>query len=206
MDGKLRITICDSQIILLYDTEVIIDNIYSLKNYLEVLTRSQVDAIGYVYGMGFDVELNSSVDSNGIWNVFGINIPALDQFREQFNPNIDLIINLMNSVHGEKLRLCFSNLREAIKTPHDTGFFCYRGIESLMNYFLEHDSLNDSKAWEKFRTVLNVDKSEIMKVKNFADKQRHGSIKYISDSDRAEILSSTWEVVYKFIKYLVTIN
>ena len=44
MDGKLRITICDSQIILLYDTEVIIDNIYSLKNYLEVLTRSQVDA------------------------------------------------------------------------------------------------------------------------------------------------------------------
>ena len=88
-----------------------------------------------------------------------------------------------------------------MKSPNDTGFFCYRAIESLKQGFAGRMSLEPDKAWEAFRSAYDIDKNDIMLVKGFADAARHGNARdaSISDSDRAKVFTTTWKVINKYI-------
>ena len=101
------------------------------------------------------------------------------------------------------LTLCLSDLREAIRSTKDIGFFCYRAIESLKRYFIDTQHLeNDEKtAWDLFRSTLNIDRVKIDFIKQFADPVRHGGKKQFTTDEGRKILDYTWEIVDKYIVF-----
>ena len=64
----------------------------------------------------------------------------------------------------------------------------------------EKSRSDKAKGWEKMRNELNVEKAKIFLVKDFADEPRHGGLTSISDSERAEVFTATWEIIGRVSK------
>lgn len=165
-----------------------------------------VDVAGYYHGFSYDVEISQLIQINGAAKqVFGIDIPCLKGICEQAGISMQDIFRLQaNHKIGYFLRHALSDVREAIRSPKDTGFFCYRAIEALKNLCAVNYNLagDDKKQWEFFRKRYGIDQQEIMRVKQFADPIRHGNYveaRLMSDDDRANIFRWTWQIINKFI-------
>jgi len=203
LEGILSIKIALSQITAILVTDTIFDDPYTLKNYIDDSIRTIVDALGYTKGCGYDCEIIQMVDDIGNEPiVFGVGIPVLSAGDDQSISAFTHIVSLYADKRCAYLQRCLSDLREAIRSPKDTGFFCYRAIESLRNYFMvEKQMKTDRKSWGVLRQELGVDRQEIDFIKQFSDPLRHGSTKPITDSERASVLRRTWTIVDKYIEY-----
>jgi len=200
IDGVLSIN--SSQIMAQYKCNLNIEDIYTFKNDIEEHIRFMVDIIGYNNGCGYDVEIISCIDSLDRQIVFGVAIDNIEEFSKKRLHNInDLIFKISSSEYQIYFRRCLADLREAIRSPKDTVFFCYRGIESLRQYFVEKYNLDEKNSWEKLRDELGVERKKIDDIKNFADPVRHGNGTKITSKERYDIVISTWEVVDNFIEY-----
>jgi hypothetical protein len=201
--GEMRYYISFSQITAIFICEKPVANVYSLKNYVEDAIRVALDALGYVLACGYDLEVTEMIDSVGNAPiVFGVGIPAVEKVAEKAGVSFEAILRLFADSKGGYLQRCLADLREAIRAPKDTGFFCYRAIESLRQFFVREKAVKDDKAsWEILRSELGVDKADIDFVKDFADPVRHGDSAVISDAQRAKTFQLTWGVVNKFINY-----
>lgn len=136
--------------------------------------------------------------------VFGIDVPALSGLVDRAGITINDMFHLLSKQEGNYLRHALADVREAIKSPRDTGFFCYRAIESLKNCCAARNNLASDKdqAWELFRTTYQVEKDEIMFIKMFANHVRHGNYmmaKPLSDAERAKIFEKAWNIINKYI-------
>ncbi|MBD1881456.1 hypothetical protein NC997_14080 [Trichocoleus sp. DQ-A2] len=106
---------------------------------------------------------------------------------------------------SQPLRRALANLREAIREPNDTGFFCFRAIESIRQHFYEpQDRDTDKPSWERLRNSLRIDRSWIDALtKSYeAGNQRHGKSPYMSGENRVSAMLHTWKVVDRFCLYL----
>jgi len=190
--GELKISISLSQITAVFKSEQTIADFYTLKNYIEDAIRLEVDALGYLLGCGYDIEITSMVDSLDNRIVFGVGVPILQKDSTSRVNKFDIVMQIYQNPKGDYLRRCLADLREAIRSPKDTGFFCYRGIESLRQYFLkESGAKNDGESWIKLRDKLNIDREHIEYIKQYADPVRHGDAIFVSDEDRGKILTIT---------------
>jgi hypothetical protein len=134
--------------------------------------------------------------------VFGVGISAIENSAARADVKLENIVSTFGDRKGQYLQRCLADLREAIRAPKDTGFFCYRGIESLGQFFLQEMKAKDDKvSWELLRSELAVDRVEIETIKGFVDPIRHGGGGWISDSERANVFTLTWNIFNKFIKY-----
>jgi len=179
-------------------------NIGLLKNFVEEWIRIQVDILGYTLGCGYDVEITQLIDPDGHTTVYGVNLEDVKAFEAKRPKKFLEIMNICRDpTKRDYLRLCLSDLREAIRCPKDIGFFCYRAIESLKRYFV--DTLNlendEKKAWETFRSTLDIDRQKIEFIKQFADPVRHGGRKPFKAEEGKKILDYTWEIVDKYIVF-----
>ncbi len=114
------------------------------------------------------------------------------------------MFNALAKDDGYYLRGALADVREAIKSPKDTGSFCYRAIESLKSCCTTRNAVapKSDDAWELFRNTYSIAKDEIMAIKAFADAPRHGNYQRsipMSDKDRAGIFKKTWEILAKYI-------
>jgi hypothetical protein len=143
------------------------------------------------------------VDSfGGPPQLFGVGIPAIAKSASDAGVEFLTIVKLFSDARGQYLQRCLANLREAIRVPIDTGFFCYRGVEALRQFFLrERDARDDDASWEALRTELSVDRSDIDFIKRFADSIRHGASGAITDAERAQVFVLTWNIVNSFVRY-----
>jgi hypothetical protein len=202
--GEMRYYVSFSQVTAIFVSEEPVANIYTLKNYIEDAIRVALDALGYVLACGYDLEVTEMIDSvGGAPIVFGVGIPAVGKVAEQAGVSFEVILRLFADSRGAYLQRCLADLREAIRAPKDTGFFCYRAIESLRQFFVHEKTANDDKSssWEMLRSELGVDRSEIEFVKTFASPVRHGDSGVISDEQRADTFRIAWAIVNKFINY-----
>jgi len=110
-------------------------------------------------------------------------------------------MGLFRDPRSSHLQRAFADLREAIRSPKDTGFFCYRAIESLRQFFVVELNAPDKQSWEVLRTALQIDRPTIDYVKTFADSARHGAGAAISDGERAEVFKKTWSIVGQFVEF-----
>ena len=199
--GVLKTSIVGSQLSAQFLCKQKVDNIFTLKNYADDAIRLQVDVLGYTLSCGYDIEITSMIDSLGNpQTVFGVNFDNIEQFKKQRPKNFSEIMKLFSDEKGNHLRLCMGDLREAIRNPKDRGFFCYRAIESLMQYFVKN-GLDRDKTWQIFRENVGVNKDQIDFIKKFADPVRHGTSIYISPENGKKILDHTWEIVDKYILF-----
>ena len=203
INGELVFYISLSQIVALFSCDKQVHDFYTLKNSVEDSIRTAVDALGYTIACGYDIEIIEMIDSLGNTpTVFGVGIPAIKNSAKEAGVTFPNIMDVFQDARGKYLMRCLADLREAIRVPTNTGFFCYRGIESLRQFFM-HERLakDDKKSWELLRTELDVDRSDLDEVKILADPLRHGDIVPISDAERAKVLKLTWGIVNRFVKY-----
>lgn len=200
--GSLKTSIDVSQVIAQFVCKQKVDNIFTLKNYVEDAIRLQVDTLGYTLSCGYDIEITSMIDSLGHPpTIFGVNFDNIEEFKKKRPKNFIEMMKLFSDKKGNYLRLCLSDLREAIRNPKDAGFFCYRAIESLTQFFANQYGLKKEKTWEKFREDVGIDQIQINYIRDFAAPVRHGGSVYISPEDRKKILNLTWDIVDKYILF-----
>ena len=98
--------------------------------------------------------------------------------------------------------------REATMDPEQTGFHCYRAVESHRNACAsQQDPIpGKDKAWPLFRTTYSVSREDIDALKAFADDVRHGEPTRpgstrppITDSQRAGLLQEAWDIVARYV-------
>ena len=205
VEGIIRHSISFSQVTATFVSDKPVENPCTLKNIVEDAIRAVLDVLGYTLGCGYDLEIIQMIDSLGSPPVvFGVGIPAINESASRAGIEFANIISLFSDARGQYLQRCLADLREAIRVPKDTGFFCFRGIESLRQFFLGEGRAKDDKAsWELLRTELSVDRQDIELIQQFADPLRHGAGGWISAEERADVFTMTWNIVNAFIKYAI---
>ncbi|PKL57789.1 MAG: hypothetical protein CVV34_05690 [Methanomicrobiales archaeon HGW-Methanomicrobiales-5] len=202
LHGDLTVSVTSSQIKAIFTTEREIPDPLTIRNYVEESVRLLIDILGYINGCGYDLEIATMINTRTNESiVFGVD-SVLFNMREDRPLNFGEIISLFDSEKADYIRRCLSDLREAVRVPKDTGFFCYRALETLRKFFIKENELkSDKESWEFLRSELEVDRSTTDFVKQFADPVRHGETKYITGYERDQILKNTWEIVDKFLVY-----
>ena len=198
ISGTATIYIFVSQVSIILNTNSDSD-LPTLKNYMEYLVRTYIDAYGYLSGRGYDVEITSVVNPEGNYTVFGVGIPELEESQNDRPLSFQQLVTAMSKSYH--LHRALGDLREAIRSPLDTGFFCYRAIESIRQNFKKEDN-DDAKSWENLRKSLLIDRNWIDQVKKFADPVRHGDTTYISGEDRILVMQHAWKVIDRFCLYV----
>lgn len=203
INGELRYYISLCQVTAIFICEKPVPNVYTLKNYVEDAIRIALDALGYTLACGYDLEVTEMIDSLGNRPiVFGVGIPAIEKAASDAGVSFECIMEVFKDVRGGYLQRCLADLREAIRAPKDTGFFCYRAIESLRQFFFrEKGAQDDRSSWEMLRSELGVDRADIDAIKKLSDPVRHGDSVAIGDDQRAKTFVLTWGIVNKFVKY-----
>lgn len=201
--GKCSVAyhIAQNQICLRVETERKPNEVGTFRNELSTICRSMVDAICYQWAMGLDVELTTMIDATtGDCAIFCCNVPEIQNAkseRPQLNPN-DLLSLAVSNVH---LRRALSDLREAIRNADDTGFFCFRAIESIRQHF-KSSSNSDAQSWERLRQSLHVDRSWIDVITPIAEALRHGENTSMTGAQRLKVMQHAWKIVDRFYVYL----
>jgi len=198
---KANLSIRGSQVSVVVQSENVNNDLASLRNYVRQCVRSAVDMLNYIWGQGFDVQLTSVVNLNGEHIVFNVEIPELSTAQAERPLTVEQLWKLV--CESQYLRRALGDLRESVQQSEDTGFFCFRAVESIRQYFWqEKDGENKKPSWERLRNELRIDKSWIDALKPFADKQRHGSTDFMSAQDRTSAMQHAWKVVDRFCVYL----
>jgi hypothetical protein len=204
-EGDLFIEIIKSQISVRFLASSEVRNVFTLRNTVEDRARMLLDVVGYFHGYGYDAEIVQVLRSNASEKqVFGIDVPALAGVCENAGVTVDDVFAALSKADGYYFRHALADVREAIRSPKDTGLFCYRAIESLKNCCATRNGLSPDKddAWELFRSTYSIPKQQIMDIKTFADPVRHGNYmqaKPMSDKDRADVFKDTWGIINRFI-------
>lgn len=203
INGDAIVSIGASQVSVVIETIDKNAGLPTLKNYVEYLVRTVVDAYGYLTGRGYDVEITSVVDPDGKHTVFGVGIPELEEAQNERPLHFPELLKVMG--RSQHLHRALGDLREAIRSPWDTGFFCYRAIECIRQSFVK-DEDDDRKrkelSWERLRNALRIDRSWLDKLTEFAEPQRHGGTPYMSGKDRVSTMQHAWKVIDRFCVYV----
>jgi hypothetical protein len=203
--GQLRIAIDWSQVTAYFTSTGEVKNVYTLRNVVEDGARRLLDMIGYCHGLGYDVDITQAVNTatSEKW-VFGIDVPAVSDSATKAGVEFADLARVagMGGV-GEYLATALADLREALKNPSETGFHCYRAVEALRNACSAHavpTPKTDSAKWRAFREKYGVSRNEIMDIKHWADRVRHGHApEVITDGERATLLQGAWSIVNRFV-------
>lgn len=203
---KITISVQKSQIFLEVTSENAIDDIPTLKNGIVDFVRQYTDIYGYLHGYSYDLEITSLILPNIDHIVFGVLIPELE--KDTLNRPIQdfqKILEIGQNPDNLALRLALMDLNLSIKYPKDTGVFCYRSIESIMQFFNEgnpEDTNARKKAWATLSKNLRISQAWTDFVKEFALNPRHGSPKLLTGKDRIDIMMRSWQVVDRFLIFL----
>lgn len=188
-------------------------NIYDLRNVVKNLVQNHLAMIGYLLGYAYDLEVTRVLSlSRGIDYVFGIDVPLITQRFEGKDVSNDLnddLLKLRDKTTGKNgmlLSRCFNDLVSALKHADDTGFYCYRAIESLRYHWAAVRSENNNakkedKAaqWIALREVTGVDEATTRIIKQAADPLRHGELGADTVIGRDDLLKLTWKIVDAYI-------
>jgi hypothetical protein len=176
-------------------------DIFDLRNVVKSIVQGQLAMVGYLKGYAYEFEISRVLSqSRGIDFVFGIDVPCLVERGK----SVDLQAALLKlrdktlGLNGMFLHRCFGDLVSSMKHADDTGFYCYRAIESLRHHCSAVHGLSaaeKSKQWEKFRAVSGCSEETLRAIKAAADPLRHGGVSGSSSDDRAKLFTSTWDVV-----------
>jgi hypothetical protein len=201
--GKAKVSIILNQAVVWVWSEHDWD-IYDLRNVVKHLLQTELAIVGYLRGYAYDIEVTRVLNqSRHVDYVFGIDIPCISERNKSLDVGAELL-KLRTKVtgpHGVFLHRCFNDLAFSMKESGDTGFYCYRAIESLRHHCAAVHGLSSgekSKQWEKFREITGCDEQALRAIKLAADPLRHGGIGGTSSADRERLFNLTWDIVDRY--------
>lgn len=209
-DGVAKVSIILNQVAVRIESEHDWD-IFDLRNVVNNIVRNRLAMVGYLMGYAYDLEVTRVLNqSREIDYVFGIDIPCIAE-RGKVTDLQNALIKLLNKTIGENgvfLNRCFADLVSAMKCADDTGFYCYRAIESLRHHCASVHGLSGaekSKQWEKFREVSRCEEDTLRAIKTSADPLRHGEASGVNAEDRTRLFTNTWNIVDGYINSVESI-
>lgn len=183
-------------------------NIFDLRNVVKNIVQSDLDMIGYYKGYAYDFQITRVLNqSRNIDWVFGIDIACLVERNKLVDLDSELtkLHNKLLGPNGIFLTRCFNDLVSAMKNADDTGFYCYRAIESLRHHCSSIHGLSllePAAQWAKFRTVAGCDEETLRAIKQAADPVRHGQVAGLTSKERDVLFIQTWDVVDGYLQYI----
>lgn len=204
VNAEARLSIILNQVAVWVTTENDWD-IFDLRNVVKNIVQGHLAMVGYIKGYAYEFEISRVLQrESGIDQVFGIDIPCIADRNKQVDLDSALVKIRDKALgqHGVFVSRCLSDLASAMKHADDTGFYCYRAIESLRHHCASVFGLSGaekSKQWKKFREVAKCDEQKLRVIKFAADPLRHGDVSGVTSADRAELFMSTWDVVDGYI-------
>lgn len=180
-------------------------DILDLRNLVKNIVQTHLDIVGYLKGCAYEFEVSRVLNqSRGIDYVFGIDIPCLAERgqSEDLQGSLSKLREKILGPSGLFLRRCFSDLRSAMRHAEDTGFYCYRAIESLRHHCAVLNGLGDTPKlmqWEKFRETAGCTEETLRAIKAAADPLRHGQPVEVTSEDRGKLFRDTWGVVDAYL-------
>jgi hypothetical protein len=176
-------------------------DIYDLRNVVKNIVSDHLAMVSYIRGNFYDLEISRVVNATrGVDYVLGVDIPYIVE-RNKSLEIAEVLPKLMKKTEGPfgaYLHRCFNDLVSAMKNADDTGFYCYRAIESLRHHCAAVNgfgNLSKQQQWEKFREISGADESVLRDIKASADPLRHGQVVAVSSGARAKLFGETWNVV-----------
>jgi hypothetical protein len=179
-------------------TQQPINDIATFRNQIATICRSIYDAATFMQGQAVGIEIVSltEVDTGRFWT-FLDKVPQLSDSASQRPLSTEAFFNL--AISNVRLRSALGDLKDAITSPNDTGFYCYRAIETLMQDFKQVGETESKKAWERFREALRITQDWIKPLTDSSVSNRHGELKPISGSERILLMQRSWEITYRFV-------
>jgi hypothetical protein len=152
ISGKIRLAIYKSQIIVDFESNEDVADVPTLRNFVRDAAQTVLDIAGMEVAVAYNADIRSVRGPHGQLEVFGPSIPAIGiKNSEHRSVEIHRLFSLAGS--DPFLRRALADIRSAISYPVDTGFFCYRAVESLINSTLESLAKRDKRlAISEFRT------------------------------------------------------
>ncbi|WP_083417856.1 hypothetical protein [Burkholderia contaminans] len=203
--GTAKISIILNQVAVHVDSDHDWD-IFDLRNIVKNIIQNYLAMVGYLAGIAYDFEITRVLNQiRGVDYVFGIDIPCLAERSKGIDIQ-DSLMQLRDKTIGESgvfLSRCFADLVSAMKHVDDTGFYCYRAIESLRHHCAALHGLTaagKAKQWDKLREVSDSTEDTLRSIKLAADPLRHGEASGGTSQDRAKLLTDTWDVVDGYLK------
>lgn len=171
-----------NQIICECNSKFPVNDLWTLRNSIAAFAQSILDVAGLSFAIGYTVEIKS-VSYNGGALVFPITFPGV---AKELKPGemTELPVSVEILRRPLLVRAC-ADIRSAILIPGDTGFFCYRAIESVGNQLI-HDKYikNKKESFDFFERELKIENRYYNFLKVVGGEARHGKIISISGEER----------------------
>jgi hypothetical protein len=203
--GRARLSIILNQVVVWIDSDYAWD-VFDLGNVVKNIVRNQLAMVSFVKGFAYDFELTRVVNpERSIDYVYGVDIPVLVERGKDVDLNaaVQFLREHATGATGVYVHRCLADLVSSMRNADDTGFYCYRAIESLRHHCAAVHQLTESdksKQWSKFREVSGADEQTLREIKDAADPLRHGQPTGASSEDRARLFTMTWDVVDGYLR------
>ncbi len=208
-DLGVTLSIHQSQISVAAHSDTEVKDIATLRNCIDTIARSLVDAYGYAARKGLDMEIRLAVcANNGLSPEFEYRTGSNFSWTEETEKKYEEVAEVLFSVGSnsasitDPLRRALGDVGRAYRMPHDTGLFAYRAIESLRQHFVnseDKEKTRAKKSWISMRECLRIDQALTTKLEDFSKYQRHGEAKHLSGSERSDVIKTARQVIDRFI-------
>ena len=198
--GKAKLCIVLNQVVVWIESDYAWD-IFDLRNVVKNIVQTQLAMVSFAKGFAYDFELTRAMNrERDIDYVFGVDIPVLAKRGENVDLGTELLLLREHSAgpNGVYVHRCLADLVSSMRNADDTGFYCYRAIESLRHHCAAVHQLTESskpEQWRKFREVSGAEEETLRAIKDAADPLRHGQPAGMTSAERESLFTMTWDVV-----------
>jgi hypothetical protein len=140
-------------------------DIVTMKNFAVELARFATDALSFVLGAGITAHLVGAYRQDDGLTVFDPYFDAVvspDERKQDHGEHLSQLVTA--AARSPAVRFALGDIREAIIEPLDTGYLCYRAVESLRQSLLEGGSKDEGAArrrsWERLRQEVGVPEAD----------------------------------------------
>lgn len=205
-DSKWTIAVKSSQVYIVILGQQRPDDLPTFANDVAEFAQGCIDSLGFLLSAALRLEMRSiTIDSREIilpqprWpELVGGDSPdrveagALDPL-------------LRASMRYPLVRLALADIRAAMTSPTETGFFAYRATESVRQHFV--GELDDragvrARSWQNLRSALGITEEQTRRLESLAKPRRHGESSSITSMERFESMVIARLIIQRFVAYL----
>lgn len=203
--GSMTVSIICNKVMVWLETPIEWE-VLDIRNLVKYSLLNELAVVGFLHGYTYELDVSRICNrERGIDAVFGIEVSCI-ALRNQNLDKTSLHIIIREKSVGEAgvfLHRCFQDLSMAMKSPEDTGFYCYRALEALRQHCIVKFSLPADKKgdqWRKLREIAKCDEVTTREIEAAAAHTRHGGVTPITDIELQNLLLNTWNVVEEYVR------
>jgi hypothetical protein len=207
VSGRARLGIYSSQVLLTIWPEAIDVPEPDLRYYFQEVLGRFVHMLGFLRGCAYEVEVTGYLDDLGNQQIYGVDYAAPAGESRRDCPSLEQMVAAFSHPLSHFVSRVLDDIKTAALTFGDSGFYCYRAIEAMMQFFRQYkqeSELEEKDAWPIVHSRLSTTKAQIMAIKEFADRPRHGGVIKIDADTRKRFISETVQIAERFFKFVAS--